>query len=119
MRVSVQYLFMCVQRRVTHLSALHMYASACSHLLEFPTFVMALGRLGIYRHDILFGSSFFVTRIFIHLINLVRQMTTFDSNGVPRKYEFLCLLSLGLHIHWFRAWCIGQRKRMLRARKKE
>ena len=102
---------------VPDLILVYFYTSACVSPSEFPTFVMALGRLGIYRHDILFGSSFFVTRIGIHFINLARQVATFDGKGVPRKYEFLCWLSLGLHVHWFYAWCVGQRKRMLRARK--
>ena len=45
---------------------------------EIPTLLMAVGRLGVYRNDILFGSSYFVLRLVFQAYAIYR-MSSSDS----------------------------------------
>ena len=45
--------------------------------------------------------------------------TSFSADGIPRKYLFLGCVALALHVHWFRAWVIGMRKRAKRKKSED
>ena len=67
-------------------------------IAELPTLLFNLGNFNkSYRNDIVFGTSFFLTRLlyFIFLSYLFRHNTRVFS---------LSLLPLLLHIYWFYNW---------------
>ena len=75
---------------------------------------MALGRLGIWRNDWVFGASFLLTRVGFHCYGVTRVwplecMTT---------YKFFMSLTVALHLYWGYSWIAGQIKRVARRGKK-
>jgi hypothetical protein len=65
---------------------------------ELPTFFLSIGSFDTsFRHDNLFGATFFITRIVYHLILTL----VFRQN---KLLLYLSLAALGLHIYWFYGW---------------
>lgn len=96
---------------LAHLSARNL--SPIFHLfsvLEFPTLVLSLGNLDKRnRHDILFGTSYFFTRLVFHGF-LIFQMAVAHFTSVPQlSHAYIYpLLVLPVHVHWMRGWVVQQ-----------
>lgn len=70
-------------------------------LMEIPTFILGVGRLfKEYRSDILFGLTFFFTRL-VYNVYLVIKLRNISSEGTIWK---ICLGVLCLHLYWFSNW---------------
>jgi hypothetical protein len=86
-------------------------------VLELPTFLLSLGMVRkSLRHDILFGISFFLTRIVLHVILIFSVYDAFPS----KSYYAIALGVFPLHVLWFHGW-IRQQLRLyqLEQRKKD
>jgi hypothetical protein len=67
---------------------------------EIPTVILNLGSISkSYRNDYLFGATFFLTRILFHSY-LIYSLA--DSYLIL----FFGMLSLGLHLWWFKNWSV-------------
>ncbi len=92
----------------------HFTAGFCLFLpLELPTFILAMG--SIYperRSDLLFGSTFFATRICYHFTLLQRILRVGDAAPVPIWIPTLA--AFALHVYWFALWLRGYTRRRLR-----
>ena len=70
-------------------------------VMEIPTFILALGSVNAkYRNDLLFGVSFFLTRIVFHLF-LIYVYGSLWYESIVWK---ICSLAFVLHIYWFSNW---------------
>lgn len=79
-----------------------------TYFMEVPTFVLSVGSMfPEYRSDVLFGVSFFVTRI-LFLIVLLGFIYT--EKIYPLFVVSTCVL--GMHIYWFSKWIKSYSKRM-------
>jgi len=78
------------------------------HMLsELPTFLLSIGSFDpSFRNDKLFGITFFITRIFYHIILTI----IFRKNNTM---FYLSLAALSLHIYWFYGWCVKYGKKIL------
>lgn len=79
--------------------------------LEFPTFILAMG--SIYperRSDLLFGLSFFFTRICYHVLLLQRILRIADA---PVPIWIPTSLAFALHCFWMGLWCRSYARRRL------
>lgn len=67
---------------------------------EIPTFLMSISKndAGKYRNDDLFGFSFLVTRILLHIFITWR----YGSNRIILLFG---ILSFCMHAYWFKSWC--------------
>lgn len=82
-------------------------------IMELPTCVLSLGQVNpALRHDLIFGGSFFATRICLH-IYLFEKIFSFRHLSNVWMIIFAAFL---LHIHWFYGW-IKQQIRLLRKNK--
>lgn len=82
------------------------------YLLEFPTFILALGSVfPKMRSDLGFGGSFFILRLVYH--SWVCFHGYLGLFSVPaRGYIFLFGAVVGiLHVYWFGQWATGQMRR--------
>lgn len=71
--------------------------------MEIPTTVLAIGTVfPTFRSNILFGVSFFITRI-VYNIYLAYKLAVISFSGVIWK---VCVLVLMLHMFWFYKWAI-------------
>jgi hypothetical protein len=76
--------------------------------MEWPTFVLALGSLfPSLRHDLLFGVSFFITRLAYNIF-LIWSLHRVAPEGLIWR---ICSATLCLHIFWFYKWTVGFMKR--------
>jgi hypothetical protein len=78
--------------------------------MELPSFLMGIAQIHKpFRNDILFGISFFITRIVIHIAYIFYiALISFRGTWI----FIIPLLPLPLHIYWFYEWCVQQlRKR--------
>lgn len=69
--------------------------------MELPTFVLAIGTVyNSLRSDLLFGISFFITRILFNIYQayMLRQL---HPDGMIWR---TCVLVLCFHIYWFVTW---------------
>jgi len=85
---------------------------------ELPTFLLALGNVSKpWRTNVLFGGSFFVTRLCWHgyMLSQFWQLRTLIAQPlyVPIGVTML------LHMHWFYGYARQQLRRMNQARKKK
>lgn len=70
-------------------------------VMEIPTFILALGSINTkYRNDLLFGVTFFLTRILYHMF-LIYVYASLWYESIIWK---VCSLALALHIYWFSNW---------------
>lgn len=93
----------------------YVIAGACC---EMPTFLMALGTVwpGL-RQDLLFGATFFFTRIVWFAVLLVVYSISAYNTWLPAHlYVGPIVAALAMHIYWFRSWGIGQLKRAKKAK---
>jgi hypothetical protein len=68
-------------------------------LEELPTVLLSIGQYNQkYRHDYLFGSTFFKTRILYHIFLF------YKTYGISKLSSFLSFLVLLLHTYWFKTW---------------
>ena len=74
---------------------------------ELPTFLMALGQLGIWRNDYAFGASFLTTRVAYHYVG---SYVAFFLPCLATDWPFLMLTNF-LHTYWGVLWIRGQLKR--------
>lgn len=66
---------------------------------ELPTFLLAIGKFNKrYRNNILFGETFFYTRIVYHILLSMKFRNVYPVN-------ILSTLVLILHVYWFSKWC--------------
>lgn len=83
----------------------HFTCGFCLFLpMEFPTWILAVG--SIYperRSDLLFGASFFATRILYHAMLLQRLLRIRDA---PVPVWVPTLLAFALHCYWFALWYV-------------
>ena len=84
---------------------------------EVPTLLMALGKLGLWRSDPLFGASYFLLRLVFQSYSV--YMATQSDLDVYRRYTMPMLGALLIHVYWFYAWVGGMRKRMLKKKAQE
>ena len=81
--------------------------------LEVPTFILAVGHIWPqHRQDILFGFTFFCTRVLFHGFMLRILYDTRDISPLPVWQ--LAILSWCIHVGWFSKWCVSQYKRSFR-----
>jgi hypothetical protein len=82
------------------------------HMLsELPTFLLSIGSFdSSFRNDKLFGITFFMTRIFYHIILTI----IFRKNNTM---FYLSLAALLLHLYWFYGWCVKYGKKSLYKKK--
>lgn len=77
---------------------------------EIPTFLLALGSINkSLRHDMLFGSTFFALRIAYHSIHFYTvfwlwNAAKFADPTVLHVIRGNMVLTMTLHVHWFRGW---------------
>ena len=72
--------------------------------MEWPTFLLALGSLvPACRTDVLFGVTFFVTRIAYNIF-FVYSLVRVAPEGLIWK---ICTAALCLHLFWFYKWSLG------------
>lgn len=76
-------------------------------LEEFPTLILALGHLGVYRTELGFGGAFFLLRIVYHSVITVVCFIHRDEPEFGR-YWIVMIAALALHLHWFVLWCQRQ-----------
>jgi hypothetical protein len=68
---------------------------------ELPTFLLALGTVvPALRNNLLFGFSFFITRIVLHIYLLTYSFLS----GTDSVCNFFGSGTLVLHLHWFYGW---------------
>lgn len=79
--------------------------------------MMALGKLGLWRSDPLFGASYFVLRVVFQLYST--YMMSQSNLDVYRRFTMPTLGALLIHVYWFYAWVGGMRKRMLKKAEEE
>jgi hypothetical protein len=73
-------------------------------LLEFPTFLLALGNLNSkWRRDFYFGILFFLTRIVYHGWFIFRYYQMLFGH----RFFFYVALSFPLHCFWFYKFTLG------------
>ena len=78
---------------------------------EIPTFVLALGILyPSLRSDIMFGLTFFVTRIVWHIFITYK----FFAINYHSWFWMMSAVAITMHVAWMYKWCISMRKRALR-----
>lgn len=67
-------------------------------LEELPTFILGIGNYNQkYRRDLLFGSTFFITRILYHLLVSISLLQN-------KLVSYTALIILPLHAYWFWNW---------------
>lgn len=83
----------------------HFTCGFCLFLpMELPTFVLAFGTIWPERRsDLLFGASFFATRICYHFLLLQRLLRIQDAR-VPVWIP--TVLAFALHSYWMVLWCV-------------
>lgn len=70
--------------------------------MEIPTFFISLGTVfKDFRSDLMFGITFFITRLMFNLYLIVRLATITNYEGVIWK---ICTFVLIVHIYWFYKW---------------
>ncbi|KAJ3282644.1 hypothetical protein HK104_010789 [Borealophlyctis nickersoniae] len=81
-------------------------------ILELPTSIMAVGCFNKkWRNDLLFGTTFFATRIALHAYFIADLYAAF-----PGRYLWVFLAGVfPLHVMWFRGW-ITQQTRLRKQR---
>eukprot|EP01126_Amoeba_proteus_P006220 TRINITY_DN12166_c0_g1_i2.p1 TRINITY_DN12166_c0_g1~~TRINITY_DN12166_c0_g1_i2.p1 ORF type:complete len:235 (-),score=24.19 TRINITY_DN12166_c0_g1_i2:101-805(-) len=85
------------------------YGLTVMSIMELPTFFLALGHIWKpLRHDLIFGGTFFVTRIVYHSM-MIYNFYYYTGSGGMNWMTFL-LLVFPLHLHWFGGWISQQRK---------
>ena len=104
-----------------HAQILRMRCAAgfqCFFIEELPTVVLAYGRLTGQRFDLLYGSTFFLLRILFQSWAMICIVTFPSFREALRCEDFMwvLLLSLGLHIYWFRGWVISYLKYLKKLR---
>jgi hypothetical protein len=84
----------------------------CFFIEELPTVVLAYGRLTGQRYDLLYGSSFFLLRILFQTWAMVSIVILPNFRDALECEDFMLvlMLSLGLHVYWFRGWVISYMK---------
>lgn len=85
--------FAILDQKLTHIYLLCMIA-------EIPTFIFNCGKYNKkFRHDKLFGSTFFITRI-AFLLYIVFKFKN-EHSIIP----YVSFSAISLHIYWFYKWC--------------
>jgi hypothetical protein len=77
-------------------------------MLEFPTFLLALGNLNPkWRTDLLFGAVFFATRIAYHAFFIYR----YYQLCFGYSFFYYTAAVFPMHCFWFYSWVKGQMKK--------
>mmetsp|Transcript_73 Transcript_73/g.219 ORF Transcript_73/g.219 Transcript_73/m.219 type:complete len:256 (-) Transcript_73:3634-4401(-) len=88
---------------------------------ELPTFLLALGSINKrLRTDYGFGLSFFILRILYHSVHFYTIFITWsrDTDGLMDVIRFNMLLTMALHLYWFKGW-VGQQMRRLNGKERK
>ena len=88
-------------------------------VFELPTFLLSLGTIWpSLRNDLLFGITFFLTRICFHILSVYR-LASLGFDGIA--WKVLCLPFI-LHLHWFYKWIgsfFGDKKKKKKNKEEE
>ncbi|KAI8614719.1 hypothetical protein BC830DRAFT_359968 [Chytriomyces sp. MP71] len=81
-------------------------------ILELPTLLLALAQINkSLRHDYVFGASYFLTRILLHVYAIYEFWIGYPGSFINRAIP---IAIFPLHAMWFRQWC----RQQLRLRRK-
>ncbi|KAJ3055966.1 hypothetical protein HK097_008575 [Rhizophlyctis rosea] len=85
-------------------------------ILELPTAVLALGSINkSWRNDMVFGGTFFATRIAIHAYFIQDLYFSFPGRGLWMVLAGV----MPLHVIWFRGWILQQLRKKREGTKEE
>jgi hypothetical protein len=77
--------------------------------MEFPTVILAIGYMfPPYKNEILFGFTFFWTRIVFHIHYASAVALAFPQ----KRFFFLATCTIPLHFYWFFRWAKRQYRRL-------
>ncbi len=74
------------------------YVYSLFMISELPTLIMNIGSIKKYRNNDLFGLTFLITRILLHLFITITYRNNF-------YILFFASTSLIMHVYWFTIWC--------------
>ena len=76
------------------------------YIQELPTFLLAVGSIHKpYRQDLLFGITFFITRVCYHIAYASGLISHYQYNHPAALYSaFFGVLTTIMHVMWFSQW---------------